>query len=166
MGTNLSRLLRLSPACFFILLGGLIVYQSSLLDVELAQNMGSVLGPAAYPKLLGILMLGLAILSIFKSGHQSLDLPDDQSEIAHTKPAYHLVFLSFAGLLLLTYFLDTLGFIITSVLLMMWFMFMMGERRWGFLLVSSVVFPLIVYSVFRYGFDTVLPEGVLIALSD
>ena len=157
-----SRLSRLCPILFFIVIGALIVYQSSLLDVEMAQNMGGVLGPAAYPKLLGILMLGLSFLFIYKGWPSEAETQNEQQELSATKPAYHLTILSFIGLLVLTYLLEFLGFIVASILLMMWFMVMMGERRWLFLTLSSIVFPLVVFSVFRYGFGIVFPEGILL----
>ena len=160
-----SRLLRISPIFFFILVGGLIVYLSEKLDVVTAQNMGGVLGPAAYPRLLGVLMLILSFLFIYKGWSEENDASADHQRETQAKPSYHLAFLSFTGLLVLTYFLETLGFIIISILLMMWFMFMMGERRWRFLILSSLIFPCVVYSIFRYGFDIVLPEGILAIFS-
>ena len=157
----ISRILRLSPIIVFVFIGSFIIYQSSLLAVVQAQNLGGVLGPAAYPKLLGFLMLLLSFIYIFKAWSEGNILSEGTNDETSSKPAYHLVFFSFIGLLVLTYLFERLGFIIMSALLMLWFMFMMGERNWRFMLISSFFFPLVVYLMFRYGFDIVLPEGVL-----
>ena len=156
-----TRLLRVSPLIFFIIIGALIVSLSESLDVKTAQNLGGVLGPAAYPRLLGILMLILSGTFNFINWKDGSQEHVQQVSSENTQPRYLPAFLAFFGLLFLTYFLEILGFIIVSIALMLWFMFLMGERSWRFLIINSLIFPLVVYSVFRYGFNIVLPEGVL-----
>ena len=57
------------------------------------------------------------------------------------------------------YLLDVLGFIILTPMISIWYMYALGERKWGKLIPISLLLTVVVYSVFVYALQIRLPRG-------
>lgn len=53
------------------------------------------------------------------------------------------------------------GFIIASVLFFAAMMYLYGSRNWLMIAVSSTIIPTVLFVLFRYGFQIILPRGIL-----
>ena len=55
----------------------------------------------------------------------------------------------------------TLGYIVSSVIVLFLMMLIFGNRKWKQMIIISIVFPVILYFAFKFGLKTPLPEGIL-----
>jgi putative tricarboxylic transport membrane protein len=117
------------------------------------------------PKVLGFLMLGLAILLFFQK-------PDavDEAEPVAAPPAEALpwierprvqVILTIVGIAAYAALLRPLGFVLASALLVGGFSALYGFRRWGINAAVAVSVPVFLYLVLTRGMGISLPRGVL-----
>ena len=67
--------------------------------------------------------------------------------------------LSIVATILYIYLLDILGFVILTPLITIWYMYTLGERNWGRLILISLLLTAVVYSIFIYGLQIRFPRG-------
>ncbi len=148
--------------------GAWLLRETYLLDVELAQHVGGGMNAAGYPRLLGLSIIGLSIALLWQGVSlrtanrvTEADEPTAGDRSTVKKPA-----LAFLGLLVYTLFLLPIGYLIMTPLVLSLVMVLVGERRWVFIVPTSILLTLALYAVSFYAFHIVLPEGVLRYLSE
>ena len=113
--------------------------------------------PAFMPWINTILLCGLGVLLMWRAfvtaEADSADQPG--SEINARTGAFLAVFIGYVVLL------PMLGFVAASIPFFAIVMMLFGERRRSWILIGSVAGPLLMFAIFRHGFDVVLPRGIL-----
>jgi len=121
------------------------------------------------PKVLGFLMLGLAILLFFQKPDAAEEAEPPDAPPAETLPWIERpkvqVVLTVVGIAAYAAFLRPLGFVLASALLVGGFSALYGFRRWGVnaAVAFAVAFavPLFLYLVLTRAMGINLPRGVL-----
>lgn len=134
-------------------------YQTSLIDLTLSSELETFTGPRAYPRII----LGAMLLLLF---FQLLKLGIDRNNVAGTDtsqprhPRLTKVVVAIATLVLFSATFEPLGYLITVIPLLVAAGYLNGARSPSQIVVFSVIAAAICLVVFRYGLNTVLPEGV------
>ena len=140
------------------------IYLTARIDLSFSSGMNVFTGPRGYPGVILGAMLLLGLILIGKSARQFLGEPgavsetDDRSEDerqGRIKAA--AAYLAFALFVLI---LEPLGYILAMLALLVVVALLAGARRWSMALLACFVMMLSCLLIFRYGLDTVLPEGV------
>ncbi len=117
-------------------------------------------GPRGYPRalLLAGLALGIAlvVVTLQATRRHGNDSPADFSIAEPGRPFALLV-----GLVGFALALDTVGYLIAMIVLLVFCARLYGARRWWQAIAAAIVFTLGSIVLFRFGLDTVLPEGWL-----
>lgn len=148
-------------ALAWIAFGGFLFWQSFLLlGLEEASAVG-IFGPAFYPRLLAMLLMVLGIALLVKDIRRSRPGGVGNARRAPGSSGLGLSITAFAGLLLYTYLLDKIGYLLITPPMLLGLMLLMGERRWPMILLWAVGFSTGLYVLFRYALSVILPEGLL-----
>ncbi len=119
-------------------------------------------GPRGYPRALLavglVLALALAVASLRRS-RRPADAGEQGEEVSISQPLRPLALL--AGLVVFTLVLETAGYLIAMSALLVYGAHIYGARRWWHALAAAIAFTLASIVLFRFGLDTVLPEGWL-----
>lgn len=121
------------------------------------------------PKVLGVLMLGLAVLLFLqKPGTQGAVVLAEEEPVPLDRPAPHWsanpvlqVVLTIAAIAAYAALLRPLGFAITSALLLFGLAALYGYRAWAINLAVSLAVPLFLYLVLTRAMGVNLPRGLL-----
>lgn len=147
-------------ACGFLVLILFGLHQTYQIDLAFSSDLETFSGPRAYPGLiLGLtLAMTLGVLaSLLLSPRPASG--DDAAPLFHRGTLKAIwVLAALAGFVLL---LEPVGYLLTMVPLLMVTARMNGARRWLTAAMVSILMALACLAVFRYGLNTVLPEGVL-----
>ena len=114
-------------------------------------------GPSFFPIIIvtAVLLLSAAMLV---SGIRGLRQPgSDAGKHINNRPAVFAIGTFFVYLALVPY----AGFIIASVLFFAGLMYLYGSRNWLMIGASSIIIPVMLFVLFRYGFQIILPRGIL-----
>lgn len=114
-------------------------------------------GPSFFPIIIvsAILLLSAALLV---SGFLALRLPEaNKAKPISSRVATFAIGTFIAYLTVLPY----AGFIIASILFFAALMYLYGSRNWLMIAGSSIIIPLVLYVLFRHGFQIILPRGIL-----
>ena len=57
--------------------------------------------------------------------------------------------------------LDTVGYVLLTPVVLVALSAFLGYRRWWLMAATAIMFPALVYAIFRYGMKILLPEGLL-----
>jgi len=140
------------------------------LDVELQRQVGGAIGPEAYPGLLALLIIALALLLAVRAarGGTSRTAPEiagtdelDDAVFASGAPNRRGVVLTLGLLCLYTLLLPPVGYLLATPPALVGLMLLTGERRWLLMIIGAVLLTAVLYLFFRYGMNLVLPEGLL-----
>ena len=147
--------------------GAWLLYQTFLLDVEVAERVGGGVGADGYPLLLAVTTIALAIFLTFQAvlgreGQTPAEPPGMQSG---EPPVFKRAVWCFLSVVIYTVLLLPIGYLITTPILLVVLMRILGERRWVVPVVTALLLTLVIFVAFRYGVNIVLPEGVLQFLS-
>ncbi|MFC5604772.1 tripartite tricarboxylate transporter TctB family protein [Sporosarcina koreensis] len=110
------------------------------------------------PKGLGFLLLGLAILLFIQNRPET---EEEKQKRNIKKEDVILLLLTLAALLLYVFFLEILGFILTTGIFLIVTMRMFGYMNWKRNVMVSLVFTFILYIAFNYLLKIYLPQGIL-----
>jgi putative tricarboxylic transport membrane protein len=113
-------------------------------------------GPDYFPKLAAIILGLLAIMLIFKKEKQ-----DGEVYEISGKSSALLFVLGFVVMIVYAILIQWLGFSISSVLVAISWMVLMGIRKWVTLLVASVLISAGITYVFEYLLSVPIPHGIL-----
>lgn len=113
--------------------------------------------PAFMPWINTILLCGLGVLLLWQAlGKTETDDADRPGTVINARTgAFLAVFVGYIALL------PVLGFVLASIPFFAIVMMLFGERRRSWILIGSVAGPLLMFAIFRHGFDIVLPRGAL-----
>ncbi len=140
------------------LLFGIGLYVASLSVTSLIQN---DVGPAFMPKIVAAAIIILAATKLIFALKNNSKSYVTKKEVDEDKKGGML---TIAALLLYVTLFDVLGFIVSTVLyLFAQFMILSNKnnRKISLFGILAVIVPLIIYFTFVYGFDLILPSGVL-----
>lgn len=117
-------------------------------------------GPSFFPLLVTVVLLALSATLLV----QGLLAPNDGEMPTEETPKRFCIrktLLALSVLLLYIAVLPTLGFILSTLPLFAALMVLYGERRPLVVLVGTVVMTIVLYGLFRHGFNIFLPRGLL-----
>ncbi|WP_438315828.1 tripartite tricarboxylate transporter TctB family protein [Sporosarcina sp. FA9] len=112
----------------------------------------------ALPKGLGFLLLILAVLLFV---HNKPETEEEIEKRTLKKEDKMLLIYTLISLLLFVFFLEILGFVLSTVIFLIVTMRMFEYRNWTRSIIVSVVFSLILYFSFNYVLKIYLPQGIL-----
>jgi putative tricarboxylic transport membrane protein len=104
-----------------------------------------------------IALLSLAVIT----GSFQKPSPGEAKEPSSAKGKITKVVLVLASLFLYGIFLEQLGFMILTLLLLLFLLGVIEKKRWAFTLPVSLVITMIYYLVFEVGLQSQLPKGLL-----
>lgn len=115
------------------------------------------LGPSYWPKFLLILLMGLSVLVAIDALRQRRKGERVKAEI---QPLHKVKFLTAIGFIV-SYFilLNIFGFILLTPFFLVAFMYLLGERKWVWMIIISVGITLIIIYVFTKAMYVPLPRG-------
>ncbi len=113
--------------------------------------------PAFMPWINAIALCILTLLLIWEGFRDEPAKSTSSSDTASVMPPTVFIAAFFVFILLLPY----LGFVLAGMPFFAALMLLFGERRPHWLLAGSVGGPLILFAIFRYGFNIILPRGVM-----
>lgn len=148
-----------------VVLLGVVIYIWRGLDLPLHYRVKGVPGPSVFPLILGVTMGGAAVILLIFFREEAKPAKPKTSPSGESRwrrllknPRFFLMW----GLLLAYVFLmPTLGFIISSFVLLAAFSFLLGERRWYMGILVALVFTIAIYVGFTRGLQIRLPSGIL-----
>lgn len=135
--------------------GLLIALASIFLIIEsfkLHNNKSWALSPALFPIIITISVLALSIILIIK-GLRENTVNTGQSNKEGLKKLGLIIIISFAYLIIL----PKLHFLISSIIYLFSFLFILGERKWLLLITISIITPLLIQYLFGNLLDVFLP---------
>lgn len=135
---------------FFVCVGGLRLGFGSFHEPQ-----------AGFMPFLSGLLLGVLALADLIHGWIHRWSKDKEDKIIWAEIHWTKLLLTLAALVLYTAFFSTLGFIITTFLLLLFLYQVMEKRSWSFLLITSFVTTGLFYIAFKIGLDSQLPRGFL-----
>jgi hypothetical protein len=120
------------------------------------------LGPAFWPTIISAFLLVMGVLIVVQAWLRARAL---SSEDDVARPGAGFALWRWVGSLVLlgAYFLalDWLGMVLASIIVLILFMLLGGERRPVLIVVLSLALPLLLFAFFRYVANVVIPLGVL-----
>ena len=144
---------------FFMLLSAALI----TLALQLPKSAVMDIGPDFMPLVIGCVTLGIAALLTFLNV-KNFKLHLEELESAEPEECdYRRVAYSFVVTVVYVLILQPVGFIISTIVylpLQMMILAPVGKRNPVILVVISVIFTLVVFALFRYGFKIVLPAGI------
>lgn len=156
------------PSLCGLSFGAWLLRETYLLNVHMAELAGGGMNAAGYPRLLAFLIIGLSIILLCKSFiWQSTDRrkEDDAEAENGDRGSFKKASVVFLVCIVYTALLSSVGFLILTPLLLAFVMILVGERRWLFAALTSILLTFTLYAVTFFVFHIVLPEGVLLSLS-
>jgi hypothetical protein len=138
---------------FWLFIGVVVLFFSS----NYSKGTLSEPGPGALPFGLGLVFVLLSSILLFRSWRGKA--PE------HEKPLpfgarWHKIFLIALFLALLTFFLESLGYLLSIFLMITLSMLIMEPRRWVSALLLGIISSLCSYVLFDVWLKVLLPEGV------
>ena len=142
-------------------LGGLVLYWMRDLP-SAAASVGY--GPDFYPKVLLVVLAILAVIllvqTLMNKGDAAEDPDEEKPEPAELRHQWIMMAAFTAMGIAYALLLNTLGFIVASILLVLGGMKLMGGK-WLPSIIISVVVVAVLYAGFKLGFKVQLPDGIL-----
>ena len=112
------------------------------------------LSPYLFPLLISVFLLVLSIFLLIQKRNV-----EDKKKV---KGDYRTLLFFALSCIIYLFIIDFLGFIISSILLLASVMFLLGERRWWFILLLSISVSLILYVLFASYLSVMLPKGKIL----
>lgn len=147
---------------FYAFLGGAVIY----LAKQLPKSRVMKIGPDFMPMVIGVLILILALMLLFSAfknfkanAEKAAAMPADTSDYKRVLASLVLVVIYVNILAPVGFILSTLGYLFLQIIVLA-----PDDRRSAknimLYAVIDVVFVLVVFYLFRYGFKIVLPSGI------
>ena len=149
------RRYQISCALFLFSFGAFICEEARKLDYGLIVKPG----PGFFPFWLGILLM---IVSLVLIGHYALEKfdPSVASQRLWKGLAWGKVLYSLGSLVIYAVFLETVGYIITTFLLLFFLFLGVGSQRWLVAILGSLTTSFITYALFKLWLQVQLPVGL------
>ena len=142
-------------ALFLGLFGIFICWEALKLD------MGRVVkpGPGFFPFWLGLALIIVSLALLFNYGRKKID-PSLPSPDLWKGLQWEKVLYSSVALLLYALFLESLGYILATVLLILFFFRAIEPQKWVVVILGSVITSFITYFLFKLWLQVQLPRGL------
>lgn len=147
---------------FYAILGIALIVCAKMLPKSKVME----IGPDFMPTVVGVIILILAVILFAESVHgfkKNVEAAKDFKD----ESDYKRVILSLILSLLYVYLLQPIGFLICTLVYLFAQIFVLApdarrtKKDLALYLIIDVVFTIVVYFLFRYGFTIVLPAGIL-----
>ena len=114
-------------------------------------------GPAFFPTIIvaAVMVLSAAMVIAGVKGEHTARAADPSRDRSREP------ILAIGAFLIYLAALPHIGFILCSIPFFGVLMYLYGSRNWIMMIIVSVVLPLVLYTIFRHGFQIVLPRGIL-----
>lgn len=132
---------------------------AAILSRDFVNMGGGDIGPAAFPVGVSVLTIFLSLLLIYSSWKD----PALVSRVREVFTAYGLSRVGKTILLLILYFIlmAYLGFLVSTALFLIGFLWQTGVRKWATILLVSLGTTGVLYYVFYFLFNVQFPTGTL-----
>jgi putative tricarboxylic transport membrane protein len=129
--------------------------------LSLRMNIGTFrnAGTGMFPLVLGVLLMILSGLFILRIFFQNKKAPAMKESVVEISESRKQVILFLGTMALATLFFDRLGYLLSSFLLMLGLLRILGLRRWGLNILISVVTAVGCYFLFVKWLDIPMPKG-------
>lgn len=143
--------------------GAWLLRETYFLDLMLSYRIGGGMSAAGYPRVLGLAIIGLSILLLLRAVTRGLAkrVGAGDGVLVKDRWAYKKVVSIFLGLVIYTLLLYPVGYFIMTTLILALVMILVGERRWVFIVATSISLTFALYGISFYIFHIDLPGGVL-----
>ena len=149
-------------------LGAWLFWQTFSFNVTASERVGGGIDAAGYPRLLAglTILLGIALAgrALWKWRSARPGPAGDADEAGQGGGKLRAA-LSFAVLLLYTFLLEPLGFLLATPLAVGALLRIVGRRGAVHAALAAIAFTAAIFVFFRYGVNIVLPEGLLRGIS-
>ncbi len=142
-------------AVSFLLLG--VAYLAGSLNLPLGTNVRP--GAGLFPILVGVSLTVLSLLVFISSLKQKEAVPTDQELFPEGRDRRRVAAVA-VTLILFVVLLKPLGYVVSSALLMAATLRLLGVRRWGRIVLTSILTAAISYYLFDSLLGTPLPRGI------
>jgi len=148
-------------ACFFMLLGVVILALSSQLEIK--DNYG---GAALVPRICAVVIMLCAAKELYSGvrGLRSAATAEDDNEEKETPSDYKKVILTFVSIVLYALLFEKIGFLLATFLYIVSQAALLApngtKRNYALYVVVAVVFSVLIYFVFTRVFWIMLPTGI------
>jgi len=157
-------------ALVLCLIGASMFLLSDGIPTMVAVERSSIVNSRFFPKLMSGLLVFFGLILAFQrflggASEKSLEKASDAAQDAEGRDSdlkrSRLIRLLSAGGLMLLYVIgfSYLGFLVSSILFVLAFLFILGVRRWYVLASVSLVVPVAIYLLFRVFLKVMLPSG-------
>jgi len=116
-------------------------------------------GPGFFPFWLGLALIIVSLALFFNYGRKKID-PSLSSQDLWKGLHWEKVLYSSVALLLYALFLETLGYILATVLLILFFFRAIEPQKWVVVILGSVITSFITYFLFKVWLQVQLPTGL------
>jgi putative tricarboxylic transport membrane protein len=142
-------------ALFLVCFGIFICWEARKLD------MGRVVkpGPGFFPFWLGLALIIVSLALLVNYGRKKID-PSLPSPDLWKGLHWEKVLYSSVALLLYALFLESLGYILATVLLILFFFRAIEPQKWVVVILGSVITSFITYFLFKLWLQVQLPRGL------
>ena len=154
----------LAGALTWLTFGGLMFWQTFQLKGTHVGAAEGIFGPVFYPRLIAALILlcaAVLLLNMLRKHAPSLSHGGTAEDAMHERPDYRPAIAAFLGLLLYTWLLPRVGYLIVTPIMLLGTMWLMRERRWILMVGMSLGLSIGLYLIFRYVVYVLLPDGLL-----
>lgn len=153
-----------SQLIFAFLFSGLILvglYFTSQINLAFSSDLEKYSGPRAYPAAILGVMLVLNLCVIANAAWIARTQAGSNASTTKMFTARSVsAALFFAVVVLFSFVFESAGYLVTMIPLLVFTAYLNGGRRWTLMMLTSVLLSLACLLIFRYGLNTVLPEGV------
>ncbi len=144
-------------------IAGVVIFLFGLITTVLSLRMpvGSfrMAGTGMFPLILGILLMILSGTSVLKIFFQGKDKKTKKEASIESSESLMQLILFFGVMVLATLFFNRLGYLLTSLLLMLALLRTLGVKKWTFILPLSLMTAIACYFLFVRWLQIPLPKG-------
>ena len=133
---------------------GIIFIASGYPDAE-AYGTG-VPGPGLWPILVSVVMMACAALLMFKTLKMK---PEDNTDVVLWSADTRRVYISMLILFIYTVILETVGFLLSTVVMLFIFIQWFSKKKWYISFAISAVLSLGIYSIFKFVLNVPIDFG-------
>ncbi len=107
----------------------------------------------------GIIMMGLSAIILVRA--VQMKAPEGRPSLLGPNIRWKKILAVLAGLFLYAYFFTSLGFIVTTGLLLLFLFKAVEPQKWSWAVLGAIVSTLTAYGVFQLWLGSQLPRGIL-----
>jgi hypothetical protein len=116
-------------------------------------------GPGFFPFWLGLALIIVSLALLFHFGRKKIDLSLSSQDLWKGLH-WEKVLYSSVALLLYALFLETLGYILSTILLVFFFFRAIEPQKWVVVILGSVITSFVTYFLFKVWLQVQLPAGL------